>query len=79
MFERRLRSLTARTGAPNVRFGVVDLDQPRRLERLLGDPRHIAHRILDAPAVAAEVAVDARDQPADQRRHRQRNDSETAG
>ena len=52
---------------------VVDLDDPRRVQRFLGDARDVAHRVLDAPAVAAELAVDDRDQPRDQRTHGQRD------
>ena len=50
--------------AVEVVLGVVDLDQPRRLEALLGNAGDVAHRVLDAAAVAAEAPVDDGDQPA---------------
>ena len=59
-----------------VRLGVVDLDETRRLEALLGDPGDIAHRVLDAAAVAAELAVDDRHQPGHQRSHGERQQRE---
>src|SRR5579862_446397 len=49
--------------------GVVDLDEAWRLEAVLGNTGDVAHRVLDAAAVAAELLVDHRDQPADQRAH----------
>src|SRR5579862_9472298 len=56
-----------------VPFGVVHLDEPRRLEALLGDAGDIAHGVLDAAAVAPELVVDDRHQPADQRTHDERD------
>jgi hypothetical protein len=52
---------------------VVDLDDARRLQRFLGNARDIAHRILYAAAVAAQLAIDDGDQPRDQRSHGQGN------
>ena len=57
-------------------LGVVDLDQARGFEALLGDARDVAHRVLDAAAVAAETAVDDRHQPAHQRTHDERDERE---
>ncbi len=56
---------------------VVDLDEPRGFEALLGDARDVAHRVLDAAAVAAELLVDDRHQPAHQRPHDERDERET--
>jgi hypothetical protein len=54
-------------------LGVEYLDQPMRVDRFLGDARDVAHRILDALAVAAEAAVGDLHQPGDDRR---RDDAE---
>ena len=74
MLERRLWSFTASNWRLDMLLGVVDLDQARRLEALLGDARDVAHRVLDAAAVAAEALVDDRHQPADQRPDGERDD-----
>ena len=54
-------------------LGVEDLDQAMRIDRFLGDARDVAHRVLNALAVAAETAVGDLHQPAD---HGCRHDAE---
>ena len=54
-------------------LGVEDLDQAMRIDRFLGDPRDVAHRVLNALAVAAEAAVGDFHEPAD---HGCRRDAE---
>ena len=68
----RLSSLATSNRPLQVLLGVEHLDHAVRIDRLLGDARDIAHRILDARAVAAEAPVDAAHQPGDRRRHEQR-------
>src|SRR5215472_2666823 len=62
--------------AGEMRFRVVHLDESCRLETLLGNTRDVAHGILDAAAVAAELEVDDRDQPADQGGEYERDERE---
>ncbi len=46
-------------------LGVENLDQTMCIDRFLGDPRDVAHGVLDAFAVAAEAAVGDFHQPRD--------------
>jgi hypothetical protein len=46
-------------------LGIEDLDQAMRIDGFLGDTRDVAHRILDALAVAPESAVRNFHQPSD--------------
>ena len=55
-------------------LGVEDLDQTRRVYGLFRDPRDIAHRVLDALAVAAKAAIGDLHQPGDRRN---RDDAES--
>src|SRR6185437_10966279 len=52
---------------------VVDLDEPRSLEALLRDARDVDHRVLNALAVAAEMAIDDGHEPGDHRPDGERN------
>ena len=56
MFEARLCSLTDLEALGLMVLGIEDLDQPVSVDGLLGNPRDIAHRVLDALAVAAKAA-----------------------
>ena len=67
MFEARLCSFDLFESLGLMILGIEYLDQPVGVDRLLGDARDVAHRILNALAVAPETAIDHLHQPTDQR------------